>query len=98
MQKQEDNSMFLRVVTPDSPASEVYCDSIRLTLRDDREGRGGGAYGIHKGHAKAVMALDEGPVFALSKGEKVFSCVISGGFAKVSDNVVTVVAENLINR
>jgi len=96
MQNRGDNFLLLRIVTPDSPASEVSCDSVRLTLGDDSTGRGGGAYGIHGGHAKSIMSLDKGPVSAFLNGEIIFNCSITGGFAKIEDNTVTVVAEELI--
>lgn len=78
---------------PDSPVITAECDSVRLTLADDENGRGGGSYGVRYGHAKAVLLLGKGALSAYSGGELVMSAECSDGFARVEDNIVTVVTE-----
>ena len=90
----KEGSMTLRVLTPTGVSAETPCDSVRLTLRDDRNGRGGGSIGIRKGHADAVLALGRGPVRASLGSETVFRAEVEAGFASVKDNVVTVITDS----
>ncbi|MBR6694540.1 MAG: hypothetical protein IKL62_06310 [Clostridia bacterium] len=85
----------LRIVTPSGEPQAYECDSIILTVCDDIAGKGGGSYGIRKGHAKALIALDEGKITASLGGSKVLSAHTSSGFAMVENNVVTVTVENI---
>ena len=88
--------MTLRLLTPTGISAEVGCDSIRLTLRDDAEGRGGGAVGILRDHAPAVMALGKGAIRASLAGEVVFRAKADDGFASVRDNVITVITDSAV--
>lgn len=93
MKNQSSRTLTLRVVTPDRPVITAECDSVRLTLADDENGRGGGSYGVRYGHAKAVLLLGAGAVCAYSGGELVMTAECSDGFARVEDNIVAVVTE-----
>ncbi len=86
--------LTLRVVCPDKEPVTVVCDSVRLCIRDDAKGRGGGLLGIRHGHAPAVMALDGGTIRAFMQGEPVYEQSICGGLAAIRDNVVTVFPED----
>ena len=89
-------ALTLRLLTPTGIASETKCDSVRLCLRDNAEGRDGGMVGILRNHAPAVMAMGKGPVRASLGGEVVFSAQVDGGFASVRDNVITVISDSAV--
>lgn len=85
----------LSIVTPDGVNQTCACDSVNLLMADDRNGKNGGSIGIRKGHADAVIALDEGEVTAKLEGTVVFHARISGGFAVVKNGNLSVLAETL---
>ena len=87
-------ALTLRLLTPTGIASETKCDSVRLCLRDNEEGKGGGMVGILRNHAPAVMAMGKGPVRGSLGGKAVFSAQVDGGFASVRDNVITVITDS----
>lgn len=89
----QNNKLKLLIVTPDEAPIHADCDSIRVTLSDDEKGRGGGSYGIRVGHTKTILSLSEGPVTAYQGGACILQRTCSAGFARVEDNVVTVVVE-----
>ena len=93
---EKEKALTLRLLTPVGYSAETVCDSVRLTLKDNAEGRGGGSVGILYGHAPAVMALGNGPVTAKEDGEVVLSAVLESGFASVRDNVVTVISDSAV--
>lgn len=86
--------MLLRLLTPEGQGAETGCDSVRLTIADDRQGRGGGSLGIRRGHAHAVMALGDGPLRADLGGKTVLSAYVRGGFATVEKDVITVITRD----
>ena len=88
-------TLKLRLLTPTGYASETACDSVILTQRDSVEGTGGGLVGIRAGHAPAVIALGEGVAEASLGAKTVFCASVSGGFASVLDNVVTVITDRV---
>ena len=88
-------ALTLRIITPDEPMREIPCDAIRLTVKDDANGRGGGLYGIHPGHAPALIALECGELTAAANGETVLRAVTGEGFARVERDRVTVTAESV---
>lgn len=85
--------LTLNIVTPKCTYGPFECDSVHLTLADDLKGKGGGDCGIRKGHEKALLALEEGPVKALENGNVVLAGKGGCGFATVDKDVVTVVIE-----
>lgn len=85
--------LTLNIVTPKCTYGPVSCDSIHLTIIDDVNGKGGGSYGIRKGHAKSVFSLGEGVIDAIQGGEVLLVGKSGCGFATVDENVVTVVVE-----
>ena len=90
------NELTLRILTPQGERQSVSCDAVTLFARDGEGGEGGGSVGISRGHMPAVVALeDESIVSAASDGETVASFTVSGAFAVVKDNVVTVTAESV---
>ncbi len=83
--------MELKIFSPDGQTPSVICDSIILTVSDDEKGKGGGLYGIKKGHAKAVIATDKGVVKAYNEGKIVFEEFFSSdGFATVEKDEVRI--------
>ena len=86
--------MILKLTTPGGVSDEPACDSVRLTLREGADDRGGGSVGILRDHAPAVMALAPGEVTASLEGRQVFRVRIGGGFASVRDNVITVITDS----
>lgn len=84
--------LTLTVVTSEKTFPDVKCDSILLTVKDNENGKGGGAYGIRRGHAKALIATADGTVTASAGGEKVFSVHLSEGFASIDKNHIIITA------
>lgn len=85
--------LTLKIVTPDARFPEIHCDSILLSVKDNEKGKGGGIYGIKKGHAKSLMATADGTVTAKTGGETQFCEALKEGFASVENNVVTLITE-----
>lgn len=81
-------ALLLKIVTPAGEVASVECDSIRLQIPDDENGRQGGSMGIRRGHTDALLAVAPGTVTAV--GETVREFPVSGGFAFVERDVVTV--------
>lgn len=90
------SKLILHIVTPNGARDPIPCDSIRLTICDDLNGKGGGSYGIRAGHAKALLSLDQGTLKAFLSGQQVLTGESGMGFATVERNTVTVVAEAFI--
>ena len=88
-------TLTLKIVTPLGALEPLECDSVRLTVCDDENGSGGGSYGIRAGHARALFALDRGPLRAFLGGEQVFSARVSGGFALAEGGTVTALVEEV---
>ena len=86
----------IRVITPKGEAGSALCDSIRLLMSDDENGKNGGSIGIRHGHEDAVIALSSGPAVGLLNGETVFTADIEGGFATVKNDLVTIVTDSLV--
>lgn len=91
-----EKELTLKVLSPASPTVTVVCDSVNLTVCDNSIGKGGGSYGIHKGHAHALIALGEGAIFAKKNGKEVYRAQIAGGFATVLPDIVTVTVQKFI--
>ena len=89
------STMKLRLLTPTGLSEETACDDVLLTQRDSVAGAGGGLVGVRAGHAPAVIALGEGPVSASLGAKTVFRASVSGGFASVLDNAVTVITDRV---
>lgn len=87
--------LTLKIVTPTLKIDTMHCDSIHLTVHDDKNGKGGGSYGIRAGEIKTLFAVSEGPLLAYHEGNVIFSCKLLNGFATVLDNVVTVAVEGV---
>ena len=88
------DALTLRILTPEGERPSAACDSVTVVARDGADGEGGGSVGIRKGHLPAVIALEDGSaVKASSDGETVAEYTVTGAFASVRDNVVTVTAE-----
>lgn len=85
--------LTLKLITPSGDNKTVNCDSITLQIGDDMNGKGAGSYGIRRGHAAAVLAVAKGSVRAMLDGRTILSVNVSGGFAMVKENTVTINAE-----
>ncbi len=84
--------MILKILSPDGVRAEISCDSVVLTVRDSSEnGKGGGSYGIRKGHAEAIIATAKGNITAKKDGNVIFSDTLSDGTATVSKDNITVI-------
>ena len=89
-------ALTLKILTPQGERSSVACDSVTLFARDGESGEGGGSVGIRRGHLPAVIAIEDGSAVKASlRGEAVASFTVSGAFASVRDDVVTVAAEDV---
>lgn len=87
------SELQLTVVTPGGSYGPLRCDSVRLTVCDNPDGRGGGSCGIRPGHIDALIALEKGTLTAYLNETQVLSANCGSGFATVSKNVVTVVTD-----
>lgn len=85
----------LKISTPIGVKGPFECDSVHLPVSDDKEGRGGGLYGVRYGHTDAVLALDEGKIEAFLKSDVVFCGLCSSGFATVGKDMITVVVDRI---
>lgn len=81
----------LTVISPCGALPQVLCSGVTLIAADNLNGKGGGSYGIKKGHAQALIALGKGELKASDGTDTIFTCRIDGGFATVFDNTVTIV-------
>ena len=90
--------LILKIVTPHGSRDPIRCDSVRLTICDNLNGRGGGSYGIRAGHAKTLLTLDKGVIRAFQSGQEVLAGESGIGFATVEQNTVTVVTEAFFER
>ena len=88
-------SLLLEVFSTDGNAQRIECDYVRLPVAQESSGKFSGSCGIKKGHAKAAISLDDGILSADLNGESVFKAEISGGFAIVENNTVTVTVEKI---
>lgn len=84
-------TLTLSIVTLAGTMEPMDCDSVQLHVADNAEGKGGGSYGIHPGHIKALFSLAAGTLTALKNGETVLKAATGDGFATVQDDTVTVV-------
>ncbi len=91
-----EKELTLKVLSPAAETATLACDSVNLTVCDNSQGKGGGSYGIHKGHTSALIALGKGAIFAKKDGKEVYRAEVSGGFATVDSNTVTVTVEKFI--
>ncbi len=85
---------MLKVITPEKEYFYEACDSVSFCVGDNTKGKGGGSYGIHKGHANAIFSLSEGRLTASKNGEAIVEGIISSGFSSVENNIVTVIADS----
>ena len=90
-----ERTLTLRLLTPRGGRPPCVCDTVRLLLPDDENGRGGGFAGIRRGHTPAVFALAPGPVTALADGKILLRAFTAGGYASVLRDVVTVITPAL---
>lgn len=100
MQNQENEfggrGMTLSILTPDGAPIRLRCDSAHITIRDDLHGRGGGAYGIRCGHARAILALESGPLTARLGDQTVLRGRCGKGFARVDGQSIAIVTESVV--
>ena len=86
----------VKIVTPggvNNSGVEFECDSVHLNAQEDAKGNNGGSFGVRYGHADALAALGKGKVEAYLNGEIIKTIEISGGFAKIRKDSVTVITE-----
>ncbi|MBO4385370.1 MAG: hypothetical protein J5854_08160 [Clostridia bacterium] len=89
------SAMTLIIITPEGEKLRVPCDSVTVSARDGLGGEGGGV-GIRRGHIEAVIALSESsPVTACEDGKCVLRLIASGGFLRVKNDELTLVAESV---
>ena len=90
------NGLTLVILSPEGERARIECDSVTVFARDNARGEGGGSLGIRRGHIPAVAALEKNSrVTAKSAGRVISEYVVSGGFVRLKDNTVTVIAEGI---
>ena len=90
-----DKCFNFKIVTPHESIGPLSCDSLKFLIADGKRDKQGGSYGIRKGHAEALFALDAGKTEAFIDGKIVFSAETDGGFAKVTPTLVTLVVDSV---
>ena len=85
--------LTLSIVTLTGTSDPISCESIRLTVCDNANGKDGGSYGIRKGHVKALLALEAGTITAYENGTPILQAQTGKGFATVDQDTVTVVVD-----
>ena len=86
----------LIVITPAGEAANVESASVTVFCRDGVNGENGGSIGIMHGFLPSLIALEPGSrVRAMLDGKPVYEAVVSGGFAGVRDDTVTVLTEEV---
>lgn len=83
--------LTLNILSSAEKREGIECDSVHLVISDTKQGKGGGSYGIRKGHVKALISLGKGDIKAFLSGKEIFSFTVDGGFATVENNIVTCV-------
>lgn len=87
--------LTLNIVTPDGALPPLFCESVYITVGDDKDEKKGGGYGIRTGHTKTLFSVATGPLRAYN-GDKILLDKISGeGFATVENDVVTLILDNV---
>jgi F-type H+-transporting ATPase subunit epsilon len=79
-------ALKLEIVTPEKRLLSVECDEVRAP------GELGG-FGIRRGHAPFLSALEPGRLSYVAGGQEVHYAV-GGGFLQVADDVVMVLADS----
>lgn len=87
------DKMTLIIIAADEYKLKLECDSVRLTVSDNKLGKAGGSYGIKPGHANAILALADGKTEAFLGGKCIFKADTSAGFAKIEKGTVTLITE-----
>ena len=85
--------LLLKIITPKKEYIYDSCDSVNFCVNDNQKGKGGGRYGIRRGHTDAIFSLSEGKLYALRNGEIVIEARVSSGFSRVEKNIVTVIVD-----
>lgn len=91
-----EKGLFFQIITPSGDGYKTDCVSVNLVAADDSSGNGGGSIGIMHGHLPTVIALKDNSAVTIKTegGEK--HITVSGGFAEVNNNVVTIVTEDCV--
>lgn len=80
-----ENAVQLKVIAPTGIVLDTAAQSVRLPAAD-------GSLGVHKGHAKALVLLNEGEISYLKDGTA-YTQKIPPAFAEIKDDVVTVILQ-----
>ena len=81
--------LTLIIITPDKRMPDILSDSITLPVRDNKNGKNGGSYGIRKGHISCLIALGEGEITAKAQSCVVFTKPCKSGIAELNRDTVT---------
>lgn len=84
------------LISPEESEGPVNCSFVKFIISDGAKGSEGGSYEVKSGHTDAVFALDEGEVAAGLTGGNELKRRISGGFATVKDNLVKILANDVL--
>ena len=89
------DKLTFTLFTPRQKLEPMECDSVRLPVADSVSGKFSGSYGIRKGHAKAILALDAGKISVSNAGDEIYSAECDSGFAVVENNDVRVTVDSV---
>lgn len=91
-------SLTLVIVTPEGEAARAECSHVTVYAADGADGLNGGSVGIRRGHAPALIALENNSRVIAKNGESCLEFTVAGGFAGVRNDAVTVVTESCERR
>lgn len=83
--------LTLVILTPEGEKERLACEQVNFFTMDNEQGENGGSMGIRLGHITAVAALEPNSVLKAASNGRTTAFKIAGGFAKVEDDVVTVI-------
>ena len=80
------NPLFIKIVTPDEIVLNEPCDSAEIPGSE-------GYLGIMPGHSSLIANLKPGVIYLHRRNEIAWRIYIAGGFAEISGNQCTVLAD-----
>ena len=87
--------LTVKILTVDRQIPVMECDTVLLPVADSTNGEFSGCYGIKKGHARTVFSLKDGELVLSDSGKSVLEAHISGGFAIVDQNEVSIMVDKI---
>ena len=88
------DTLTVQIFTVHGQLQPMECDDVLLPISDSVNGSFSGSYGIRPGHAQAVFSLKAGLLRLSSKGKALFRANVSGGFATMENDLLSITVES----